>query len=124
MTDEKKAAIYISHFLRVLSERIEEKPELIRELDLDFSAILSPENGKPGGEELEEFDAFSVYDEGGEEGLRGRLEGLDLYSLKKILNRHDFDPSQFAQKWEDKSRLIDLILKRVAARTNGKEERL
>ncbi len=124
MTDEKKAAIYISHFLRALSERIEEKPELIRELDLDFSAILSPENGKPGGEELEEFDAFAVYAEGGEEGLRGRLEGLDLYSLKKILNRHDFDPSQFAQKWEDKSRLIDLILKRVAARTNGKEERL
>ncbi|NIS74580.1 MAG: hypothetical protein GTO08_04745, partial [Deltaproteobacteria bacterium] len=86
MTDEKKAAIYISHFLRVLSKRIEEKPELIRELDLDFSAILPTENGKPGGEELEEFDAFSVYTEGGEEGLRGRLEAFDLYSLKKILN--------------------------------------
>ena len=73
---------------------------------------------------LEEFDAFTVYAEGGEEGLRGRLEGFDLISLKKILNRHDFDPSRFAQKWKDKSRLIDLILKRVAARTNGKEEKL
>lgn len=123
MTDEKKAAIYVSHLLRVLAKRIEEKPELIREFDLDFSSILSPEKGNQGGEKLEELDAFSVYAEGGEEGLRGRLDGLDLYSLRRILNRHDFDPSQLAQKWKDRTRLIDLILKRVAARTNGKEEK-
>jgi hypothetical protein len=119
MTDEKKAAIVVSHILKLLSEKIAEKPELIREIGLDISAIISSEKGNEMERGSLEFDSFTVYAEEGEAILRGKLEDLDLRSLKKLLKRHNFDPSQFAQKWKDKKRVIDLIVRRVSAQSEN-----
>lgn len=121
MTDEKQTAIAISHILKLLSEKIAEKPELIREIGLDISAIISSEKENELQRGLFEFDSFTVYTEEGEAALRGKLEGLDLRLLKELLNRHNFDPSQFAQKWKDKKRVIDLIVRRVSSQSESKK---
>lgn len=122
MTENKKAAAHVSHILKILAEKIEKNPELIGELGLDFSVIMSTDNGKKKNTRLVELDSFSIYTKGGEAALRSKLDDLDLASLKNILDRHDFDPSQFAQKWKDKARLIDLIVKRVASQSKRKQK--
>lgn len=122
MTENKKAAAHVSHILRTLAEKIEKKPELIGELGLDLSVITSTDNGNKKETRLVELDSFSIYAKEGEAALRSKLDELDLASLKNILDRHDFDPSQFAQKWKDKTRLINLIVKRVASRSKRKQK--
>ena len=63
------------------------------------------------------FDVFQVFLREGEEALRQRLETLELKALKGIVSQHGFDLSNLAQRWRKKEKLIDLIVERVAARS-------
>lgn len=64
------------------------------------------------------FDPFAAYSEGGEDGLRSSLSGLDVEQLKDIVAEHGMDQSKLAMKWRTERRLIDLIVKTVSTRSH------
>jgi hypothetical protein len=67
------------------------------------------------------WDPYAVFAELGEDGLRRRLEALDLEQLRDIVAEHGMDSDRLAMKWRDASRVVDRIAERVVDRA-GKGE--
>ncbi len=67
------------------------------------------------------WDPYAVFTEVGEDGLRRRLETLDLEQLRDIVAEHGMDTDRLAMKWRDASRVVDRIAERVVDRA-GKGE--
>ena len=64
------------------------------------------------------FDPFAIYAETGEDGLRKRLNDLNLEQLRDILSEHRLDHDRLAMKWKDPTRVTERIVERVAARAS------
>ena len=62
------------------------------------------------------FDPFAVFAEGGSEGLRTRLDALDLEGLRDIVAEHGMDSDRLAMKWKARDRVIGRIIDRVRPR--------
>ena len=62
------------------------------------------------------FDPFAVFAEGGSEGLRNRLDALDLEQLRDIIAEHGMDNDRLAMRWKTRDRVINRIIERVGAR--------
>jgi hypothetical protein len=60
-------------------------------------------------------DPFAVLKEHGEQGLRDRLDGESLETLRAIVQSLVLDPSRRSHKWVNRDKLIDLIVSRVAS---------
>lgn len=118
MSDNKQAARRIAGFLRVLARRIEENPSLAKDIDLALGDVARGNRKKKTKETPIDLDIFNIFSTRGEEGLRRKLEPLELSALKKIVAQHAFDSSRLAAKWRRKDRVINLIVERVAARMN------
>ena len=115
MSNDVEMAKRVARLLRLIAAKIEEHPEFLADVDLVLKDVPAARKKKTA--EPVPFDVFQVFLAEGEEGLRQRLAGLELKALKGIVGRHGFDPSNLAQKWRKKEKLIDLILERVTARS-------
>lgn len=62
------------------------------------------------------IDPFAVFAESGVEGLRSRLESLDIEQLRDVVAEHGMDHDRLAMKWKDPQRVMDRIVERVEAR--------
>ncbi|MBT9141120.1 MAG: hypothetical protein DDT30_01707 [Dehalococcoidia bacterium] len=119
MFDDKETAKRVSRILKLLSEKIEENPDILKGMGLSFGDIPIISRKKKKMEEPPiDFDIFQIFAEGGELALRQKLELLDLRTLKRIVGQHGFDPSKLAEKWRKKERLLNLIIERVSARSD------
>ena len=63
------------------------------------------------------FDPFVIFRDGGESGLRDKLETLDVEALKDIIAEHSMDYDRLAMRWRTPSKLRDRIVERVKALT-------
>jgi hypothetical protein len=115
MSEIKDSAREIAKILRTLADRIEKKPELLKDLGLEKIAI-TPKRPKKAQQPVD-VDVFEIFSQGGEEALRNRLDLLELNALRRIVRHHGLDPSKLAEKWKNKERLISLIVDRVASRS-------
>jgi len=118
MSEEKEIAKRVARILRTLAGKIEENPELLK--DVELSLVDVPAVGrkrKLAGPPID-FDIFEIFAKEGEQALRQKLEPLELKTLKRIVAQHSFDPSKLAEKWRNKERLVNLIIERVAARSD------
>lgn len=113
----KEFAEQVAHILRVLARKVEENPNILKDLELDpkdFPMISRKKIEKT----TIDFDIFQVFTDGGEQALRQKLEPLDLKTLKEIVSKHGFDTSKLAEKWKRKERVVNLIINRVSARSD------
>ena len=118
MSEEKEIACRIARVLRLLAGQIEDNPELLKETGLAVRDIPTVGRQKKPKEATTSLDVFNVFATEGQEGLRTKLEALELRTLKTIVSLHGFDLSKRAAKWRDKERLINLITEKVAARSD------
>jgi len=119
MSDDKEIAKRVARILRLLAEKIEENPDILKGKQLILGDIPTLSRKKKITEEPTiDFDIFQIFAEGGELALQQKLELLDLRTLKRIVSQHGFDPSKLAGKWRNKERLVNLILGRVSARSD------
>jgi hypothetical protein len=119
MFDDKEIAKRVARILRLLAEKIEENPDILKGKGLSLGDIPIVSRKKKKTEEPTiDFDIFQIFAEGGERALQQKLEFLDLRTLKRIVSQHGFDSSKLAEKWRNKERLVNLILDRVSARSD------
>lgn len=119
MSDDKEIAKRVARILRLLAERIEENPDILKGEELILEDIPTITRKKKKTEEPTiDFDIFQIFAEGGKQALQQKLELLDLRTLKRIVSQHSFDLSKLAEKWRNKERLVNLILDRVSARSD------
>ena len=116
MSSDAEMAKRVARLLRLIAAKIEEHPEFLADMELALKDVPAAGRKKKTAEPVP-FDVFQVFLGEGEEALRQRLETLELKALKGIVSRHGFDPSNLAQRWRKKEKLIDLIVERVAARS-------
>lgn len=98
-------------FARALSKALEE-PNLSGGKS-DPTVARRSNRRKPGP-----FDPFTIFAEGGGQGLHDRLAELDLEQLRDIVADHGMDHDRLAMKWKDPTRVIARIVERVAARAS------
>ncbi|MBT9150053.1 MAG: hypothetical protein DDT40_00219 [candidate division WS2 bacterium] len=119
MSYDKEIAKRVARILRLLAEKIEENPDILKGKELSPGDIPIVSRKKKKIEEPTiDFDIFQIFAEGGEQALQQKLEILDLRTLKRIVSQHGFDTSKLAEKWRNKERLVNLILDRVSARSD------
>jgi hypothetical protein len=63
-------------------------------------------------------DPFAVLRDGGETGLRARLDTLDLAALRQIVRAHRLDPARISTRWTARERVVSLIVEQTRARVN------
>lgn len=117
MSDEREIAKKVARTLRLLAGKIEENPDMLKDIGLTLEDIPAVTPKKKVKEPSIDFDIFQIFADQGELVLRQKLEPLELKKLKRIVSQHGFDQSKLAEKWRNKARLMDLILERVAARS-------
>lgn len=100
----------LSSLLRRLATEIEKNPELVAKLLQPAQPARANDVGVEG------IDLYAMYAEGGERLLLDKLAALNLLQLKRIVQRNGLDPSKLAEKWRDKDRLVNLIVKTVIDR--------
>ena len=118
MSDNKEIAKKVAHILRTLARKVEENPDLLKDMELSLGDIPAVKRKEKAKELPINFDIFQIFAEGGEMALRQKLETFDLRTLKRIIHQHGFDPSKLAEKWRKKERLLSLIIERVSARSD------
>lgn len=113
-------AAVLARLVAVVADEAARTPRFARALDAAVAppAVLQAAAPKrPGRRQPGTLDPFAVYAEGGEAGLRARLEELGLEQLRDIIAEHAMDQDRLAMKWKMPSRVIDRIVERVASRT-------
>lgn len=118
MSNEKEIAKRVARIIRILAGKIEENPDILNDIELNLRDIPTASRKKKKEELPIDFDIFQIFSDEGEEILRHKLELLELRTLIRIVRQHGFDPSKLAEKWKNKERLVNLILERVAARSD------
>lgn len=63
-------------------------------------------------------DPFPLLRDGGESGLRARLDTLDLAALRQIVRAHRLDPARISARWTARERVVNLIVEQTRARVN------
>jgi hypothetical protein len=63
-------------------------------------------------------DPFPLLRDGGESGLRARLDTLDLAALRQIVRAHRLDPARISTRWTARERVVSLIVEQTRARVN------
>ncbi|NLG84706.1 MAG: hypothetical protein GX493_08920 [Firmicutes bacterium] len=117
MSNDVEMAKRVARLLRLIAAKIEEHPEFLADMELVLKDVPAAGRKKKTADAPVAFDVFQVFLAEGEGALRQRLESLELKALKGIISRHGFDPSNLAQRWRKKEKLIDLIVERVTARS-------
>lgn len=79
--------------------------------------IPTARHGRAGRRSPGPFDPFSVYLQGGVDGLRAQLNQLDLEQLRDIVAEHGMDHDRLAMKWKDSDRVITRIVDKVSSRS-------
>lgn len=63
-------------------------------------------------------DPYAVLRAGGAERLRTVLDTLDVAALRKIVRSYRLDPSRVSVRWNNRARLMALIVEQVSARAD------
>jgi hypothetical protein len=114
--DENIIAKKVANLLRLIAEKIERHPELLKDLNLTMEEVPIAEKKKKTSTVVE-INVFEIYSEKGEEGLKSELEKLSIPQLNHIIRQNVFDPTKLSEKWKKKDKLIDLIVNKVKSRT-------
>ncbi len=61
------------------------------------------------------LDPYALFEQGADV-LLGRLQALDVKSLKDIVAHHGMDRQRLAMRWRSKDRLVELLMERVEQR--------
>lgn len=118
MSDEAEIAKQVARILRLVAGKIEDNPDFLKETGLALGDIPIVSRKKKTEEPHIDIDVFRIFSDEGEDVLRKKLEPLDSRLLVRIIRQHRFDPSKLAEKWKNKERLINLIVERVATRSD------
>lgn len=119
MPDDKEISKKVAQILKILARKIEDNPDLLKDTGLGIDDIPGlKRKGKTKEPIMIDFDIFQIFADGGDEALRQKLGLLELRDLKRIVSQHGFNPSKLADKWKNKDRLVNLIIKRVTARSD------
>lgn len=104
----------IKDCLKVLIKEANNDKELLDLLKEIIKITKSKQINKKKRNILEiPFNPFAVFSEKGVDLLRKELSGLENQYLYAIIKKYGFDPSRISVKWNDKGKLIDLIIKRI-----------
>lgn len=117
MSNNIETSKKIARILRMLATKLEDNPDFLNDIELHFGETPNFRKKKVAPTPID-FDVFEIYAQGGEKALQQKLEHLDISTLKRVISTHGFDPSKLAEKWRNKERLLNLILDRVAARSD------
>jgi hypothetical protein len=117
MSEQQDIAKRVADLLRLLANKIERSPHLLDDLDLALGDLPKKVKGRSKRESTQIPDVFTIFSQGGEEALRAILDPLELPVLKKVVSQHGLDPSKLAVKWQNKERLIQLVVDRVFSRS-------
>jgi len=74
--------------------------------------------GLAEGTDVLEADPFVVLREQGEPALRAHLSTLDPPALRQLVRRHHLDPARISARWNQRERLVGLIVEQVRARAD------
>jgi hypothetical protein len=99
--------------LRGLADALARDPS---ELDGILDAIAKRDRSARPETAPPDLDLFDSYSSEGEQGLRQKLEALDLSQLRALISANRLDSSGLARKWRTKDRLVAFLLTRVKAR--------
>ena len=85
------------------------------------AAGIPPRRGEGTGERAPATplpDPFALLRDQGADGLRERLDTLDLAALRQIIRAHRLDPARISARWTTRERLVALIVDQVRARAD------
>jgi hypothetical protein len=115
--DEVEKAKKIANILKIVAKKIVENPNILGDLNLATEDIPRFEQKKKEDNLLINFNIYAVFSDGGETVLREKLESFDIVTLKQIISRNSLDSSGLSRKWRKKDKIINLIVEKVAARS-------
>lgn len=116
MSDLEKTASTVAKVFRAIADRLERDPTFVEEfLRPTHHGATKP--SVPSRSEVPQSDIFDLWSREGEERVRAHLGSLDMATLKEIISRHGFDRNGLARKWKTSSKLIGLIIERLASRS-------
>ncbi len=113
-------ASVLARLVTVIADEAARTPRFARALDAAIApppALQPAAQKRPARRQPGTLDPFAVYAEGGEAGLRARLEELSLEQLRDIIAEHAMDQDRLAMKWKMPGRVIDRIVDRVTSRS-------
>jgi hypothetical protein len=83
-----------------------------------ISPLVKPRTYR-GQRQRPSMDPFAILREQGAKGLRDRLNGESIETLRATVRSYVLDPSRRSHKWTNKDKLVELIV----ARVSGESER-
>lgn len=116
--DEMEKAKKLANILKILAKKVVENPNLLADLDLTAEDIpdIKPKK-KQEKNILIDFNIYQIFSNGGEKTLREKLDPFDITVLRQIISQNSLDSSRLSRKWRKKEKLINLIVEKVAARS-------
>lgn len=116
--DEMEKAKKLANILKILAKKVVENPNLLADLDLAAEDIpdIKPKK-KQEKNILIDFNIYQIFSNGGEKALREKLDPFDITVLRQIISQNSLDSSRLSRKWRKKEKLINLIVEKVAARS-------
>lgn len=120
------AATALARFVAVVADEARRTSAFANRLKRALTLEVAKGNAAPASTKRSRrppgpWDPHAVFSEAGEEGLRARLQTLDIEQLRDIVAEHGMDTDRLAMKWRDASRVIDRITERVADRADKGE---
>ena len=106
----------LAQMLRRLARELEDNPVLATRLLGTDGAITK--GGRSTASPPEALDLYAVFASGGESQLREAIQRFDIPQLRRIVQRNGLDSSKLAEKWRNKERLMELIVRTVMERAH------
>ncbi len=105
--------IRIAEVLSKISKRLIQDEFFLQKLEV----FLQKEESRKNEDFFNDIlDVFAIYTDEGEEGLKHKLELLDVSQLVNIIKKSNLDPSKLSHKWKKKDKLVSLIVTRISGR--------
>lgn len=115
--DLKELRLILRELADLVADEAEQNPKFAAKLEnfLVSSRELKPRKAKK--DETPIIDPFEAFTNKGSEQFQEWLQTLSIEDLRAVVRQHRLDPSRKSDRWKNKDKLIDLITKRVADRS-------
>jgi hypothetical protein len=113
MKDIKSIIKLLSHTFQYLDRH----PEIVNEIIKEYSDIQTepnnPDNNDSDSTSINNIDIYEIYKKMGAEGLKDKLNDLQIDELKEIIKTHRLDPKKYFYKWKTTEKFINFIIEKV-----------